>query len=388
MTDASEATVPGQQSETNAHAYLLLEPIGEGRNGTVWRGWRRSSTGLDRPVAIKLVDADRPVDDVLEGIADDAGLLARFRHRAVAGFEDALVLGGRPAVVSELIEGADLAALMGSGALSPRATTELLLEACAALEAAHAGLPDARGRPRPLLHLNLKPGNVRVTRWGEVKLTDFVLGQGASALYRSGNHGYTAPEAWVGGVGAPADLYALGVLGWECRSARSFGPAARSQDALNQQVADAFDAMWGDPLTPLLRRLLAWEPGVRPTASQARRELMDLLRAQNGPSLRDHLDHRLGGRAEPEVGRTGVFRMVSTAEPGPGIDPNAQTSILMVGVPDPSEVGDDGLDPVGAAPRPSSEGGWVTLLALGLVMTAGFLLAVCVALGAMLWVTR
>lgn len=385
--EPTESTVPSPQSETGAHAYLLMERIGEGPHGVVWRGWRRSTSGVDRPVALKLLDGDRPPADVLESVATDAALLARFRHRAVAGFEDVLELAGRVALVSELVDGVDLGALLGAGALSPRATGEVLAEVLGALEAAHVGLPDPRGRLRAILHLNLKPGNVRVTRWGEVKLTDFVLGQGADAVYRGGTP--APPEAWSGAVGPPADVFAVGVLGWSCRTGRALGPLERSAEGLNRQLSDAFDTLWGDPLAPLLRRLLAWDPAVRPTAAQARRELAELQRDQHGPSLREHLDHRLGGRVEAESGRTGVFRMVSAVEPGlPGVDPHAQTSILMVGIPDPAEVQVEGFEPPESAPPPRGEAGWISVVALVGVIVAGFLFAACVALVGVLVVTR
>src|SRR5882672_7556588 len=149
---------------TRLGVYEILAPLGAGGMGEVWRA---RDPGLGREVAIKALP---------EGLARDADRMARFEREAQAlaslnhsniaaiyGLERA---DGVPYLVLELVEGETLEARIARGALPVKEALRVGKELAAAVEAAHA---------RGLVHRDLKPGNVMLTRDGAVKVLDFGL---------------------------------------------------------------------------------------------------------------------------------------------------------------------------------------------------------------------
>jgi serine/threonine protein kinase len=208
-------------------SYELVEKLGEGGMGEVWRGEHRL---LVRPAAIKLV---RP--EVL-GLASDQNLrvLRRFEREAQATavlnsphtidlFDFGLTRDGMFYYVMELLIGRDLESLVrGFGALPADRVTYLLRQICHSLAEAHV---------RGLVHRDIKPANVYVCRMGLdydfVKVLDFGLvkfsGPDAirSALLSteqmtSGTPAYMAPEVILGEthIDPRADVYSIGCLAY------------------------------------------------------------------------------------------------------------------------------------------------------------------------------
>ncbi|HEX5190333.1 MAG TPA: serine/threonine-protein kinase, partial [Streptosporangiaceae bacterium] len=193
--------------------YELQDRIGTGGFSEVWRA---HDEVLDRPVAIKLLDAK---------YARDPEALARFRseahnagclsHGNIArvydfGEPDAQQPGF---LVMELVDGPSLAGVLAAGPLSPAATMDIIAQAAAGLHEAHS---------RGLVHRDVKPGNLLLAPGG-VKVADFGISHAIdSATLTStgiivGSPGYVAPERASGARATPAsDLYALGVVAYEC----------------------------------------------------------------------------------------------------------------------------------------------------------------------------
>src|SRR5918996_2691320 len=211
----TEAVVVG---ETVLGRFRLLEPIGSGGFGTVYRGL---DLRLERAVAVKVIESrGRAGRRVLR----EAQAAARLNH---PGIETLYELGeedGRAYLVSELVEGYTLDRLAADGGLSDRDVGELGIELCEALEHAHE---------HGVLHRDIKPQNVIVrdralpTPAGaaRAKLMDF----GTAALVDGpaltatgeviGTIAYMAPEQAEGStVGREADVYALGLTLRECWS--------------------------------------------------------------------------------------------------------------------------------------------------------------------------
>src|SRR5690606_17230382 len=124
--------------------------------------------------AVKVLRRDLSVDgDAVRRLRDEGRLLARLDHPTILRAFDLVRLDGRLALVTELVEGADLAELLRADPPLPaRALVEVIGRVAAALDAAHA-TPGPDGRPLALVHRDVKPTNVRVGRFGEVKLLDF-----------------------------------------------------------------------------------------------------------------------------------------------------------------------------------------------------------------------
>src|SRR5512138_4031956 len=145
-------------------AYEILGPLGAGGMGEVYRA---RDTRLGREVAIKMLPGD---------VASSPDRLARFEReaRAVAGLSHPNIVvlhtvgdaGGVRFIPMELVEGQTLSTLVGPGGLPLQRLLELAIPLTDALVAAHE---------KGVIHRDLKPGNVMVTREGRLKVLDFGL---------------------------------------------------------------------------------------------------------------------------------------------------------------------------------------------------------------------
>lgn len=194
---------------------LLLEVIGAGRFGEVYRAW---DPRLDQQFALKLLYAPMPTEAeaglALPGRSDraiaEARLLARVRHPNVLAVYGAECLDQRVGIWTEFIEGETLETVVANkGPLAPAEVSAIGLDLARALAAVHeAGV----------LHRDIKAQNVMREVGGRIVLIDFGTGLDLeSATPRSGDLSgtpvYLAPELFDGGTPTVAtDLYALAVL--------------------------------------------------------------------------------------------------------------------------------------------------------------------------------
>ena len=190
----------------------LLERIGAGSNGEVWRAWDAT---LQREVALKFlqsrrIEASGTAREVLLG---EARALARVRHRGVVTVHGISEHDGRPGMWMELLRGPTLAEeIERQGALPVSEVMRIGIGLCAALEAV-----DRAG----LVHRDLKPANVVLEPDGRVVLTDFGLGWRRAGSTEQAPRGwgtpvFMSPEIMTGEIPTHrSDLYALGVtLRW------------------------------------------------------------------------------------------------------------------------------------------------------------------------------
>jgi serine/threonine-protein kinase len=155
--------VPLEAGQQLQH-YCLIEQIGEGGMGVVWRG---RDTKLDRDVAIKILPDDFAQNpDRLARFAREAKLLASLNHAGIATIHGLEQDAGVHFLAMELIEGEDLAARIGRGAIAIEEALPLAQQIASALEAAHE---------QGVIHRDLKPANVKITPEGNVKVLDFGL---------------------------------------------------------------------------------------------------------------------------------------------------------------------------------------------------------------------
>jgi serine/threonine-protein kinase len=175
--------------------------------------WAGTDTRLDRPVAVKVLDAAAQVDPVmLERLDREARSVARLAHPNIVSVYDIGTEHGLPYLVMELVEGENLQQRLADGPLDVRQAVGIATQVCDALTAAHqAGV----------VHRDIKPDNILLTRTGTVKLCDFGIARLQQATrVRVTDHAtavgtseYMAPEQAAGGpVDARTDLYALGCL--------------------------------------------------------------------------------------------------------------------------------------------------------------------------------
>ncbi len=269
--------------------YRLDERIAGGGMGDVWRG---TDEVLGRTVAVKIL---------LPALLDEPGFAERFRGEARTmatinhpGVVDVYDYGSDQQLaflVMEYVEGDALSRTLSRvGRLTPARTMALVAQAADALQAAHEN---------GIVHRDVKPGNLLVRPNGTLVLTDFgiarsaLVGQLTVAGSVLGTASYISPEQASGAVAtAASDVYALGVVAYQCLSGhRPFDGATPIEIAM-KHVRDTPRPLPGDippPVRAIVDRALAKDPAARwPSASAmaavARQAAASLTAAAHQPA--------------------------------------------------------------------------------------------------------
>src|SRR6185437_7880804 len=194
--------------------YILDDQIGYGGYGEVWRA---TDTVLTRPVAVKLLHPRYSQrSEAVARFRAEARHAGGLSHENIAQVFDygEPADGQPPYLVMELVDGPSLETVLTGGPLDDRRTMDIVAQAAAGLQAAHAA---------GMIHSDIKPGNLLLAPGGTVKITDFGIAHtiGSVPLTATGEligtPGYLAPERAMGERATPAsDLYSLGLLAYEC----------------------------------------------------------------------------------------------------------------------------------------------------------------------------
>ena len=205
--------------------YQILRQIGHGGMAVVFLAL---DTRAKQRVALKLVQqgTDREAQEIVEAEQFGAELQKRFSERGAhvpAVYEYGIDQdSGYFFVAMEYLDGENLSEVVSQGPLPPARAAEIAVELARFLEDAHAFEAVINGRNlQSLLHLDLKPRNVRITSAQEVKVLDFGTAKALSLSRKVtrndfGSVAYLSPERLeTGEVDARADLWALGVVLYE-----------------------------------------------------------------------------------------------------------------------------------------------------------------------------
>jgi serine/threonine-protein kinase len=212
--------------------YQIVERIAAGGMAEVFRGESAGVEGFRKRVAIKRVlpqlSANR---DFINMFLDEARLCAYLSHSRCVQVFDIGHAGGAHFIVMEYVDGADLQGvqefLAARGRLmSVEVACVIALGVCEGLSYAHQA-SDHQGNPLNIVHRDISPHNVLLTKFGEVKLVDFGLAKASSHLVEEdqdivkGKFGYLAPEVTLGQRSDHrVDIFATGILLWEMLSGR------------------------------------------------------------------------------------------------------------------------------------------------------------------------
>lgn len=271
---------PGDIAGTVIGRYRLLEEIGRGGMGTVWRA-ERADGQFEQEVALKLIKRGMDSDEVLARFMRERQILARLEHRHIARLQDGGVSDdGRPYFVMELAHGVPITTYCEQHALDVRARLVLFATVCRAVQYAHRSL---------IVHRDIKPSNVLVTESGEVKLLDFGVAKlldeqrdGAlSAVSRLMTPEYASPEQLAGTpVTTASDVYQLGLLLYELLTGKRPYPsrdvAARNDDpALPSAAAPRLRERLRGDLDAITLTALQREPDRRFASAEAFAEEID-----------------------------------------------------------------------------------------------------------------
>jgi tetratricopeptide (TPR) repeat protein len=239
--------------------YRVMEEIGAGGMGIVYRAW---DTRLERNVAVKVLNAATLSDaSARKRFRREALILSRLNHPNVEAVYDFHTEQGLDYLVMEYVPGSSLNERLEGSALAEKEVLALGVQLTCGLAAAHA---------QRVIHRDLKPGNLRVTQDGVLKILDFGLAQlsvmpddetltESASLNRpgAGTPPYLSPEQVLGKEpDARSDIYSAGVVLYEmatgARPFRQRGQALR--DAIvhspaaaprskNQHISPGLDAV-------------------------------------------------------------------------------------------------------------------------------------------------
>ncbi|MEV0200694.1 serine/threonine-protein kinase [Nonomuraea sp. NPDC050691] len=262
-----------------AGRYRLIERLGEGGAGTVWRAVDEM---LDRQVAVKQVRvppgltpperaafADRAIHE-----ARSAG---RLRDPAIVMVHDVVLEGDQPWIIMDLVTGRSLDKVVKErGPLPPEEVARVGLRVLSALETAHMN---------GMLHHDVKPANILLDADGSAMLTDFGIavplhGQdGTGPTSGGGSLGYMAPERLnQQAAGSASDLWSLGAALYVAAEGRA--PFERAMPAAVAAAVLLHDPPFPERAGPELGRLimamLAKDPATRPAAGVVRERLSAL----------------------------------------------------------------------------------------------------------------
>ncbi len=291
--------------------YEILGLLGEGGGAKVYRARHRE---LDRPVAIKVFTTAILEDEhSIRRFLDEGRTLAQLRHPNVVAVYETGLEGGAPYLALELVEGRDLRTLLADrirdsrragnpGGLPP-------LEAVTLFAGIAAGLAEVHRHG--IVHRDLKPENVLVGRDTVARLADFglALAGGDDRPYRTrrglilGTPRYVAPErVRTQEARPPSDVYAFGIMLWECLAGRPPIEAKTDAELLlahtRGRIPPASQQCPGLPglLDDLVADCLAKDPEDRPTAS----ELADrLIQAEREWGRWSRIPSRAAGMPSP-----------------------------------------------------------------------------------------
>lgn len=266
--------------------YDVIREISRGGSSTVYEARQRS---FDRPVAIKVFSAPDAPEGQGKFHRECAAIGRLSGHPGIVTvYEAGTAADGRCWLVMELLPGDSLAGVVGSECLPSDDVARIGVVLAGALESAHrAGI----------VHGDVKPQNVLLSRFGEPKLTDFGLarlrGEDAAPAGVTGTLPYLAPEALAGaGPTVAADIYALAATLYTLLAGHPPFASPSDQNVANLAARMAADAPASllpegvpDLLCCIIEQGLAKTPGDRQeSAAQLGRQLQ-AFQAQAGNAI-------------------------------------------------------------------------------------------------------
>ena len=262
--------------------YRLIRQVGKGGMAYVFKGYDQM---LERPVAVKLLKQDFSGDqEFRERFKQEAKSAANLSHPNIVTVHDFGIDPSGVYIVMEYISGTDLKSrIKEAGHFSVVEGIELMVQACAGLGYAHrAGI----------IHCDVKPQNMLVTKDQRLKITDFGIARALSTLETEtvqdmvwGSPQYFAPEQALGELPTPStDVYSLGVVMYEVFTGRLPFEAGSVEELIKMhREQPPLDPRYYIPELPeelalIMLKILSKEPSARyRTADQLGHILSNLL---------------------------------------------------------------------------------------------------------------
>jgi serine/threonine-protein kinase len=275
--------------------FLLVERIAVGGMAEIFKAKQTGAHGFEKTLVIKRILPHLAADpEFLAMFIDEAKLQCALEHPKIVQVFEFGQADGQYYIALELVEGIDALGLLRACAhrrqrLPVRLAVFIAGEILDALDFAH-GKRGPDGTPLGVVHRDVSPSNVLISRRGDVKLGDFGIARASEQQRQSktqagtlkGKYGYMAPEQVLGGsVDGRADQFAVGIVLAEMLMGRRLFTAPNDLDVLlmvRDARLDRLDRYGGDippSLRALLNRMLARAPEGRYATAGACKEALD-----------------------------------------------------------------------------------------------------------------
>jgi serine/threonine protein kinase len=227
--------------------YELVRPLGRGGMAEVFVARRRGPGGVEKRLVVKRIRRERAADPrFLQMFVEEARLSMSLAHKNIVPMFDFGRAGDDLFLAMELVDGSDFGTALGlarrsDSALDPMLVAYVGMEACSALDYAHAA-HDEQGQPRAIVHRDVTPGNVLLSTVGEVKLVDFGVATTVTEIGTGGRvrgtPAYMSPEQARGdAVDGRSDVFSLGLVLWEALAGRRAYAGKTAQQLLEKARA-------------------------------------------------------------------------------------------------------------------------------------------------------
>ena len=293
-------TDPGE----SGRRYELVQQIGKGGMAEVYLGRQVGMKGFAKRVVLKRILPEFVSNTLfVDMFVEEARVAARITHPNVVSIFDLGRSAGEMYIVMEYVDGTDLNSavelLKKAGLMLPiEIGARIIADVAAGLHAAHTYLDDD-GTPSPIIHRDVSPHNVLLSRAGHVKLADFGIAKPAdsrlvtAAGMFKGKLAYLAPE-YIQGAAADArsDIFAAGIILYMLLTGRhpfaGTTLAAMVEQLLHSEVTPIGALRPDVParLQEITRKAMAKDAVQRyQTAGQLQADLEAFLAAQGRPAM-------------------------------------------------------------------------------------------------------
>ncbi|MCB9762949.1 MAG: serine/threonine protein kinase [Alphaproteobacteria bacterium] len=298
----------------------FVRVIGEGGFGRVYLAnvhW----AGFTQTLAVKyLHGASEEQAEALARHRDEARMLGQLNHDHIVKVFNQFEYQGRPAVLMESVDGVDARMILAREPFPVRAALQTVAAVADALDHAWNAPKPGTDEPMRVVHRDIKPGNILISRSGVPKVVDFGAAQadmdrsavtrvvdikGRTLYDQVGTTRFMAPERFRGERPEPAvDIFALGMVLVLMLTRAQLQRAPQQKEEHHRYVRDLLyvveqtcpEGRYLAPLLSLLSRMLAFHPDLRPTADEVRNTARTLADHAPGESLM-----RFAGRVVPDL---------------------------------------------------------------------------------------
>ncbi len=379
MQSSDPATSPGLDLPTTFGKYELLDKIGTGGMAEIFRARSVGPDGFEKILVIKRVLPELVSNKAfINLLVAEAKVTSLLNHPNIVQIHELGDVGGTYYIAMEFVDGADLLNLLSRCTRDRlRVPIEIGLHIVSEVSRglAHAHAATDRGqRPLNIIHRDVSPSNILISKSGDVKIMDFGVARadlGISAPSHDqdrgvlkGKLGYMSPEQVTGRpIDRRSDIFALGVVLFECLTLkRLFVGQTDVQTLLNIREADVEQrfkrhSYLPKPIRGILRKALAKDPDERfQTATDFQEAILDYLFDSrlkvSSRSVAVFLDQVINAPPIPDPGAIPSADATAPASPAPA--PGDAPEVPAPALPPLPE---SGAPPTLAAPDPGCPAG-------------------------------